>query len=930
MNHAYPSLLARPLAALGLLLATAGAAHAQTGALAKAPVPQGDPTRPAAQGRPLSATVTTYAPLGTSAQARQQQQATAAAVATTTVTFANTQQGWFSPQQGHDASNANYVAGKLVSNSFPGVYRNFFTFPLTSLNLAGKQVVSATLSIVDNGTSSGPSTTVTYVLHDVSTPAATLAATYAASDPVTTSVYNDLGTGQSYGSYVGNSARTGGLRVYTLTAAALADITARAGQNFTIGGMLLEEQASIDTYLFGFTGTGNTVTGTQILTLELADAQAITTGTVGTSACAGAALSVPFTAAGTFTAGNIFSAQLSDAAGSFAAPVTIGTLASTSSGTITATIPAATAADSGYRVRVVSSNPAVTGTDNGSAITITALPTVTMLSPATGPAGTSVMITGTSLSGTTAVRFNGTAASSFVVNSATSLTAIVPTGATTGPVTVTTPCGTATSPTSFVVRVAPTTVADSYTTPQNTTLTGNVLSNDLGTNPRAILITRPTNGTLALNPDGTFTYRPNTGYTGPDSFTYYACDPSTPLLCGNPVTVSITVLRVAPITVADAYTTPQNTTLTGNVLTNDIGTNPQAILIIRPTHGTLLLNPDGTFTYQPAAGYTGPDSFIYYACDPALPLLCGNPATVSITVLRVAPTTVADAYTTPQNVTLTGNVLSNDLGTNPRAILITRPTNGTLALNPDGTFTYRPNAGFTGPDSFTYYACDPGTPLLCGNPVTVSITVLRIAPVTVADSYTTPQNTTLTGNVLTNDLGTNPRAILINRPTRGTLALNPDGTFTYRPNTGYTGPDSFTYYACDPGLPLLCGNPATVSITVVPANNTRLATSAKPAAATSDATASAGAAPGQELALTGSPNPFAEQLRLSFALPIAQAYTLAVYDAQGRLVQQLASGQAEAGQAQQVEVPTHAFAAGLYLVRLTTPTGTQLLKLIKR
>jgi hypothetical protein len=280
-------------------------------------------------------------------------------------------------------------------------------------------------------------------------------------------------------------------------------------------------------------------------------------------------------------------------------------------------------------------------------------------------------------------------------------------------------------------------------------------------------------------------------------------------------------------------------------------------------------------------------------------------------------------------VTLTGNVLSNDLGTNPRAILITRPTNGTLALNPDGTFTYRPNAGFTGPDSFTYYACDPGLPLLCGNPATVSITVLRIAPVTVADSYTTPQNTTLTGNVLSNDLGTNPRAILINRPTRGTLALNPDGTFTYRPNTGYTGPDSFTYYACDPGLPLLCGNPATVSITVVPANNTRLATSAKPAAATSDATASAGAAPGQELALTGSPNPFAEQLRLSFALPIAQAYTLAVYDAQGRLVQQLASGQTEAGQAQQVEVPTHAFAAGLYLVRLTTPTGTQLLKLIK-
>jgi hypothetical protein len=71
-------------------------------------------------------------------------------------------------------------------------------------------------------------------------------------------------------------------------------------------------------------------------------------------------------------------------------------------------------------------------------------------------------------------------------------------------------------------------------------------------------------------------------------------------------------------------------------------------------------------------------------------------------------------------------------------------------------------------------------------------------------------------------------------------------------------------------------------------------------------------------------------LQLSFALPIAQAYTLALYDAQGRLVRQLSSGQAEAGQAQALTVPTQSYAAGLYLVRLSTSTGTQLLKLIKQ
>jgi hypothetical protein len=85
-----------------------------------------------------------------------------------------------------------------------------------------------------------------------------------------------------------------------------------------------------------------------------------------------------------------------------------------------------------------------------------------------------------------------------------------------------------------------------------------------------------------------------------------------------------------------------------------------------------------------------------------------------------------------------------------------------------------------------------------------------------------------------------------------------------------------------------------------------------------------------ELDLAGHPNPFSDELQLSFTLPIAQAYTLAVYDAQGRLVQQLSKGQAEAGQAQQLAVPTHTYAADLYLVRLTTPTGSQLLKLLKQ
>ncbi len=84
---------------------------------------------------------------------------------------------------------------------------------------------------------------------------------------------------------------------------------------------------------------------------------------------------VDFTSTGTFTAGNIYTAQLSNASGSFAAPTSIGTLSSTSnSGTINITIPAGTATGAGYRIRVISSTPATTGSDNGSNISITLNP----------------------------------------------------------------------------------------------------------------------------------------------------------------------------------------------------------------------------------------------------------------------------------------------------------------------------------------------------------------------------------------------------------------------------------------------------------------------------------------------------------------------------------------------------------------------------
>src|SRR6266850_1176965 len=131
-----------------------------------------------------------------------------------------------------------------------------------------------------------------------------------------------------------------------------------------------------------------------------------------------------------------------------------------------------------------------------------------------------------------------------------------------------------------------------------------------------------------------------------------------------PATVSITVTPVndppgtSGATVADdSYTTPEDTTLTVNatgVLANDSdvdGDPLNAVLVSGPTHGTLTLNSDGSFSYTPALNYNGPDSFTYKANDGQAD---SAPAMVSITVTPVndppgtsGATVAGDSYSTP-------------------------------------------------------------------------------------------------------------------------------------------------------------------------------------------------------------------------------------------------------------------------------------------
>jgi hypothetical protein len=109
-------------------------------------------------------------------------------------------------------------------------------------------------------------------------------------------------------------------------------------------------------------------------------AGSITTGTLSsTSHCVGSAITIPYTTAGTFSTGNVFKAELSNAVGSFATPTALVTVSTTNS-SVTARIPNNAAAGTGYRVRIVASNPQIPGTPNAADLTIKVLPTVSLSS----------------------------------------------------------------------------------------------------------------------------------------------------------------------------------------------------------------------------------------------------------------------------------------------------------------------------------------------------------------------------------------------------------------------------------------------------------------------------------------------------------------------------------------------------------------------
>ncbi len=351
------------------------------------------------------------------------------------------------------------------------------------------------------------------------------------------------------------------------------------------------------------------------------------------------------------------------------------------------------------------------------------------------------------------------------------------------------------------------------------------------TNVTVFVSSPPATGTATVNANGSISYTPAPGFSGPVSFTYTICDIAQPGQCSSaPVNITVnTVILTSPDQVTTASGTPVNISVLANDTRNGLpasSTNVTVTLASQPANGTVVVNANGTVTYTPAPAFFGVNSFSYTVCDIAQPAQCSTNS-VTVTVLPSRPLPQNDFNQTVRNQFVVGNVLTNDresagLSLSVTTTPTTAPANGTVTLTATGSYTYTPAANFTGTDSFVYQVCNPGaqcTTALVTIEVRANGPNNNDSPIAQNDGAATTPNTAVTIVVKANDSDPDGQPlgqpILVTPPVNGNVVINANGSVTYTPVNSFTGVDTFVYQVCDNGNPVLCDQ-ATVMVLVRP------------------------------------------------------------------------------------------------------------------
>ncbi len=259
----------------------------------------------------------------------------------------------------------------------------------------------------------------------------------------------------------------------------------------------------------------------------------------------------------------------------------------------------------------------------------------------------------------------------------------------------------------------------SLTTVKNTSAIGTLIATDADDDSLVYSIVR--NGSLGTvvitdTATGAYTYTPNPGEDGADSFTFKANDGTTD---SNVATVSIQITNNAPVAQDGNLTVNQDTAGNDTLIATDADNDSLVYSIVtNGSRGTALITDTatGAYTYTPNPGDNGADSFTFKANDGTSD---SNTATIAVTI-NAAPVAESGCGTTPQAQTLSGQLMATDSDSNLLWFEleadgsggegpITTDNGGTVTLTNQttGTFDYVPaSEGGRGSDTFSYQVRD--------------------------------------------------------------------------------------------------------------------------------------------------------------------------------------------------------------------------------
>ena len=216
-----------------------------------------------------------------------------------------------------------------------------------------------------------------------------------------------------------------------------------------------------------------------------------------------------------------------------------------------------------------------------------------------------------------------------------------------------------------------------------------------------------------------------------------------------------------------------------------------------PGNGTVTVNPDGTYTYAPSAGFTGTDAFLYTVCAPG-----GVPCSTATVTMAVAGSPAPPVLTAPDVPVQDTLAVPGSMPPGAVFTVVTPPQHGTVDLRPAGDYTYTPNPSFIGTDQFTYQACVPGVKACPTGVVTITVAgeqavratpIIKLADATSNGPMAFAPRTPAAGDTIAiSPTGSSSWTDRIVMPGKGTWSVT-GGKVTFTPEQGFVGRATIRY-----------------------------------------------------------------------------------------------------------------------------------------